>query len=555
MLYVVSVSALEVCAYRFKGAFSAVASRVWLLGGAVCLVCSLGKIGSALRRDVRERFFWGIAAMVLVAVVTFWKIDSFDCFINGEAANQVRQALGHWGQHDLDYTGCAHFCYPSRQYLLAALPTELFGRNIVDLRLSYSWMFFLGMLLFYAGLRQTIRGAANSGYLAAIGMLSILTFGYVMFWLPQDQTILPISLTMAATGWYLFLLVETGVVAALCLSWIVAMLATSYTTGLASWSLAIVLFLLTALARVRAGRTRDATLLLLVTLLVVSFGLSSFITRGDVQLFGSSSGHASLREAWTRIVTGYEGFFFSTLRWEGQVFMSPLWLLPLDFYLLTSLFGWNGTAHFVNALWAIAVVGAGVYFQGYSTTGPDNELHRSMVVLPPLIAASLIIAGERLERLHVALGRSAAALLILLAIYAGWSFNRAHGAFLDTKNRRLFETTEWALAIGTERGMIDHSMDMYIFAHDYLNVQDYVRYFFPNLRYIIHEEDICFAKFDQTKSAIILYEDDRCGEQLRGIRSAHEGFFEIPVRYGLKGLVFIPQAGPHTGGEDAPGGS
>ena len=540
LLYVTGVSALEVCAYIFKGTFSAVASRVWLLGGAVCFVCSLGKIGAALRRDLRERFYWGFAAMGLVAVVTFWKLDSFDWFINGEAANQVRQALGHWGQRDLDYTGCAHFCYPSRQYLLAALPTELFGRSIVTLRLSYSWMFFLSMLLFYVGLRQTVRGAANSGYLAAIGMLSILTFGYVMFWLPQDQTILPLSLTLAATGWFLLLLVETGALAALCLSWIVALLATSYTTGLASWFLAIVLFVLAAVTRVRAGRRRDAALFVLVIVLVVSFGLSSFITRGDVPLFGAAVAQRSLREAWPLIVTGYQGFFFSTLHWEGQVFMSPLWLLPLDFYLLTSLCGWNGTAHFVNALWAIAVIGAGVYFQGYSSTGPDNELHRSMVVLPPLIAASLIIAGERLEALHVALGRSAAALLILLTIYAGWSFSRAHGAFLDTKNRKLFEITQWALAIGKEQGIVNDPMDMYIFSHDDLNVQDYVLYFLPNLKSIVREDGQCFEKFDATKSAIIFYDDDRCDEQLRDLRKAHERFLELPIKYGLKGFVFIP---------------
>ncbi len=544
-LYAFGVSAIEVCAYVLGGSFTSVASRLWLFSAAAFFVCSLAEIWSTFRSDLRDRFPWGCAAALVVAGVTFWKIHSFTYFINGEAAHQIYDGLHQWTETDFRYTGCAYFNYPSRQYLLAALPALLFGQNLLSLRLGYLWIFFPSILLFYCGLRATLRRNSSGGYLAAIGMLSVLTFPYVGFFLRgPEQVIMPLSLTLAATGWYLLSLVHPGPLTAFCLSWVGAMLATSYTPGLASWCLVVGLLLLTTAAGMREAKPADAAWPLLTAVIVVAFGLSSFVTRADIQLQLYQEGRGSLHDILTQIKGGYEVFFFSTSRWEDHTFVSPLWIVPLSVYLVTSLLLRNGAAHFLNSVWAIGAIAAAVYMQGYSIAGPAREIHRAMGVLPPLIAGSVITAGALLERLHFSLRKSAIALLVLLAVFVGRNVKHSHDVHHDPINRRLYEVLEWSIAMAREHSVLDAPFDMYIYSESTdFNLRDFVRYFFPGFRDLMLDVRLCLQNFSPTTTSMILYEGDACETRLREIMKVQDGFHELPAAHGLRGFLFIPPRG------------
>ncbi len=544
-LYALSVSAIEIGAYQFGGLFAVVASRAWLVCGAVFLTCSLARIWSTFRRDFSERFFWGFAVTLAVAGVTFWKIGSFEYFINGEAAHQVYNGLCHWMERDLHYTGCGFFCYPSRQYLLAALPSVLFGRNLSSLRLSYLWLFFLGMLLFYVGLRQRLRSAPNGGCLAAVAELSILSFPYVVLFLRgPEQSLMPLALTLAATGWYLVSLAEPGPLSALCLSWIGALLATSYTPGLAGWSLVIGMLLLTMAARLKEGRKREASLLFLAAVIVISFGVSSFLTRGDIELRIYQERRGSFGDILRQIRGGYFVFFLPGQRLEDHVFMNPLWLLPLSLYLITSLLWSNGAAHFLISLWAIGVIAASVYLQGYAVAGPAHDIHKAMVALPPLVAGTIIKVGTFVEKVRLSLRMEALALFLLLAVSVGWNLSHSHSAYHDVINRRQHEVLQWSLTVAQEMALVDSPIDMYVFSSADFTMEDYWRYFFPRFGAVVVDKEKCLQKFTATRASMILYDGSACEGPLQELLRMHDGFHELPGKHGLKGLVFIPKGEP-----------
>jgi hypothetical protein len=542
-VYALGVSGLEVCAYRLRGEFAVAAARVWVGSGLVFLLYSLYAVWLTFRRDARERSPWGYIAVLGVAAVCFWNIQSFEYFFNGEAAHQIGDALLYWAEADLRYTGCGHYCYPARQYFLASIPAHFVGRTAVGLRLGYPWLFFLGSLLFYAGLRAHLRESANSGVLSAVALLSLLTFPYVVFFIRDAEQILaPISFTLAATGWYLLWLAEPAVLPTFCLSWIVAMLGTSYTPALASWALAIAMLGLTIVARLRAGRRRDAVLLFCVLVVVVTFCLCSFWTRTDIQIRLYQERRGSLANIWTQIKGGYEVFLrLSPQRWEGQQFMSPLWLAPLCVYLATSLIGLSGVAHFVVAVWSLGVVAAAVYLQGYSVAGPAREMHRAMVIIPPLLAGSVVVAGRLLERWRLPLKWVAPLLLLPLLVSASANFTHAHRTYFDRVNRYLFEGLRNALAVAGDAGVRAAPVDLYIFSRtmDY-NMRDYVAFFLPNLKRFSLDWQRCVQDFDPGRAALIFFEGDACAAQLRELMAARPGFREVPSTRGLQGVLFLP---------------
>jgi len=520
---------------------------VWLLGGAVVLVCSLRRIWATLKRDISERFYWGFVATLLVAAMMFWKLPSLDYALNGEGTHQVTVGLRAWTQPDLGYTDCGHFCYPVRQYLLAALPTLLFGRHAASVRLGFLWVVLFGMLVFYSGLRERLRTAADGGYLAAMAMVSIVTFPALVAWLRFiEQPMNPPSVMLAAVGWFLLSLAEVGPLAALCLSWIGAMLATVYTPGLAGWALMITMLLLVAVGKVREGKGREAALLVLATVVIVSFGMCSFGTRGDVELKLYQNRRGSWPDLLTHIAEAYTNVFFLTgaLDIHNQSFMSPLLLFPIGVYLVTSLFWKNGTAHFVNAVWIMGVVGASCYLAGYVTAPTGVELRKALVLIPPAIAGTVLVAGHLLERGRLPLRKSASALFLLLAVYAGLSLKRVHDQFAGRWDRRLMEAMEWSLALAKQQEVLDSPIDVYIVsARTNFGVRDYVEYFFPRMHNFVSDPTQCFGKFDPTRNALILYERDTCEAQLDELRRSHQGFHELPVKYGLKGASFIPRVG------------
>ena len=544
-LYALIVSALEVCAYVFKGIFSIAASRVWLLGGVVFLVFSLVKIWSTFRRDAGERFFWGIATAFLVAGMMFWRIQSLDYALNGEGTHQVTVGLGAWMTPDLGYTTCGHFCYPTRQYLLAALPTRLFGRQVASVRLGFLWITLLGMLLFYSGLRERLRSTSNGGYLAAMAMLLVLTFPVVTAWLSFiEQVMIPPSVMLAAVGWYLLSRAEVGPMAAFCLSWIGAMMATVYTPGLAGWALVISVLLLTALVRARAGRKREAALLVLAVVIIVSFGASSFATRGDVALKLHQERRGSLVEIGAHVAEAYQHVFFLTGERDihDQPFMSLLFLVPLVAYVAASLLWRNGTTHFVNALWILGVVGGSCYFAGYAIAPPGVELRKALILIPPAVAGTLIVGGELLERTRLSLRKVAGVLFLVLGVTCVWNLKRVHRDFADSRDRRLMEAVEWLRSVGREHAVLDTPIDVYVVsAQTDFNLRDYVEYFFPKMQNFSSDATQCFANFAPTRNALILYEDSACESRLNEIRAAHQDFHTLPVKYGLKGFVFTPR--------------
>ncbi len=375
------LTGMEAMAYLHHSVWSLVASRVWVVHGATCLVLALVAVAGVLREDVRRRNVVIPFAFAWVAFLTFSGVGSFTKMqVNHEATQQVAEALRDASEPDFGYTKSAFLGYPVRQYLLAAAPSMLVGRGLAPLRLGYGVPFFLGVLVFYAGFRRHFRREDPRGFASGLAVLLLTLFPYVLEFLRHfEQSILPLSFTLQALGWLLLLLDGAYLSGLLGLVWTGSLLGTSYTPSLAPWLL--LCGVLVALAGVAGekGARRAVAFWLAAAIPIGGFGLLSFLTRGD--LFKSGEGAGGLGAAVGKLSEGFRIFFFG----EPRPFVDPLFLLPVVAYLVMALLGRLGRLHFVLSWWVIGVVGFAVFLKGYAAPPPPFAIHRAIVALPVLI--------------------------------------------------------------------------------------------------------------------------------------------------------------------------
>lgn len=496
-----ALGALELLAYGLGGGAAWLAVVVWAALGLTALVLSLAAIGRSLAADLRERRVAAGLLLVVTGVVTFWGIGSTRAVdLNLEATQQVAAALAAFHAPAWGYTSTAFIGYPARQYLPLALPTLLFGRGILAVRLGFALAFAGGLLLFHAGLKHAWARHQLGGRAAALTCLACLAFPLV----PEEvrtyeQSALPLSLILAATGWLLLARDRPSVSNLVPLVWFGALLGTSYTPALAGWGL--LLLALAALARTpRLEGDRGSTLRWRGVLLAVFvLGAASFLTRGDA-LPGSKV--AVTGDALSRLGRGMSMLFLGTPR----PFVPALLVLPVLLFLLLSLAGRTNTPSLVVAWWAVATVAAAVVLPGYASPPPEVAIHRAVVVVPPLLLAmvwtGLAVAGEATGAL---VRRLLPAFTILLVVGAGWAFLAAGTRHQPTLRDRL-----WQDLLATTRRYhvgVNAPLAVAALADDPTlhSLRDGLRYFFPASTFSYDPSFV--GEAGRTSGLLILYAD------------------------------------------------
>ncbi|OGG03156.1 hypothetical protein A2W14_03595 [Candidatus Gottesmanbacteria bacterium RBG_16_37_8] len=233
-LLILSLSVLEISAYRLNGIYSLVAAKVWFVWFLLFLITAIYYVVTTLIDDFRKRHFSGIIALLIVTLLVTFKLESFPIDISGEATTQVAAGLSNWKNTDFGYTGTAFLDNPNKQFLLVSIPSLLLGRSIINYRLGYILPFLLGVFLFYSGLRIFYDRKRKSPVFIAFGILSLIAFPIIPLLLRTfEQITNPLSFTLLSIGMFLITEKRNRFLNYLALAWIITMLANIYVPALA----------------------------------------------------------------------------------------------------------------------------------------------------------------------------------------------------------------------------------------------------------------------------------------------------------------------------------
>jgi len=499
----VALIGLETLAYTVHGPFEWTAARLWALGGAGFVAMGGLAIARAAAGAIRDRCLTSLIMILVVCFVALLGISGIDHVqIQHEATQQIADGLNAAQQPGWSYTGVGFLGYPNRQYLIAAVPSLVLGRDLTALRLGFALPFLFGALLFWAGARESWRRLPGGSAAAALAALSVPAFPYAIDHLRwYEQTVFPLSVTLAAAGWLLIATRRPTVPVLLGLGWIGALLGCSYTPALASTGLLAAALLWLAGTSWRTHERGLALGWIATVATIVAITALSFLTRLD--LFKEVD-HATIKAELAGPLREALAIF---------LFGSPKLFLPLALYLpimvviVLGLIGRLRLPGLAIAWWTLAVVATTAILRGYADPQPSFGMHRALVVVPPL----LLLTGW--TGLHFLQGRGAprtpravlAPVTVLVVAQVAWNL-----AMLDREYRpKLHEVvlTDMLeqgrrLEIGSDarptvvlltgRGEID-------------NARDYLMYFYPGHRIVWSVEEA--ATLDPTLGPVFVYAD------------------------------------------------
>jgi hypothetical protein len=386
----ISLILIEFLSYHYGAPWVFIASRLWVISGFFYLCYSANFVFDAFKKDFLKSWLNFIFTLVLwsgISWLCFRWVNSLDKVeINGEATQQVGGALRALNRPDWAYTLTGFIGYPMRQYLITAIPTLLNGIDVTNLRLGFALPFVTGLLVFYAGLRSAFTSKMKMPSAIGLVVLALMSFPFVgEYYLTFEQAILPLSFCLHATGWFLLLLTTPRLSTFFCLSWIGALLGTSYTPALAAWILllgALSIYLL----HIYHNKSLQTLLLGGASLIVIlGFGLFSFYTRMD--LFRSQDvKDLSIRPDY--VISLKQGL--SMIVWDPyKPFIPPLLLLPVAVFLLGVFFSQKKLLLIPIIVWSVGVALAALTLNGYVPRPAHVDLHRALVVLPPFLASAV----------------------------------------------------------------------------------------------------------------------------------------------------------------------
>lgn len=518
------IAAIEISAYIFGGIYAIIASRLWIAMGIIFLFFSQYVIFRAIIADIKKKFFLGLLSLLYITLLTIVPIgSSMLAPLHHEATQQVSAALENIKQADLNYTKPSFLGYPSRQYLIAALPTILFGRSKINLQLGYALPFLLGVFLLYAGLRNFLKEHFYGNYLSAFVIISIISFPYVIEFLRRyEQAILPISFTMQTLGWMLLTIKKQTIRNALSLIWAGSMLATSYTPGLSSWALLLTFIVIFIIHSCIKRSAMPAIFWICCFMVILAFGLSSFQGRED-GLQKVDTGYL-LNTNMQNAFEGYSIFFFA----DKKLFLNPLLLLPIMIYIACSLLWFNKLPHFLISFWVLLTIAFSVYLKGYASPPPILAIHRAMVIIPPLMTGLVVASVDFISKNNIKLRKGFFHILFILIIISSlWHFNQINHTVLPTPNAAyltedIVKQTK-VLGVSTKQPV---NIAIFSTNNDFISINDFLMYFFPKYN-LLQDANSCLNNFDYSNDGIIYFDQTTCSQEIRDNKNFNRvGYFE-----------------------------
>ena len=520
VLFILSALLLEYLSYQQIGVISWITPRLWLASGLLLALVIIYRSVQQLIQDIKTKTFLPILFTLCLIGLLLWPlIDPSRGVIGQDATQQVAAGLNAFTRSDMNYTGRAFLGYPSRQYLLAALPAMLAGRSEMALQIGFAWPFWIGLLLFSNSFRAWGRekGIRHSDGLALAAVSALFVFPYVTeYYLYFEHTLFPVCFSLQAIGWLLLFLIRPTFFHTIALYWTGSMLVYCYTTGLAAVAILVVLLLLICLeVLLRKKPSRSGTALpsaffadpypasagLVIALAVlVTVVLSLAFGRGDrISVLRS----AKISELIEAAKAGLSIAFLHRPATYAGYLLPLVWL-----YLALAIIFRFGPVHFVVAGWTLSVFALSQMLQGYAIYPPAISFSRTLVTVPVLVTAWYLLAAGLLQANKIKqrkparryLEASLLALIILLNLGVGirnvalpvvQGDAAKYFAPAELYNMRLLISDLNRTAANEE--LYDHDAFNMILYTDNVwlkNPGDYTAYFFPNARIVLLGSDM-----------------------------------------------------------------
>lgn len=495
------VSVLEPAAYRFGGPFSVAASRIWMAGGALTAAAAVWHFVAALCDDLRERKFLPVVFMaVLLWILCALVGDLGTAELSFESTQQIASGLRSFAAPDWNYAGKAFLGYPNRQYLVAALPSLALGRSVLALHLGYALPFLLGVMVLYAGFRRYAAANSIDTAFAVLPPAMIVTFPILCeYYLIFEQTLLPVSLTMAAVGWFLLALERFGTIRILSLAWTLCFMADCYTPALASAALFTVLLGLAAWALLKnpSALPLKPDIPKPVAIAFIAVGASVACFTLATLLGGRGDRIFEVRDAGRLLASAMDGV--RELFADHPVPFTGVLHPVVTAYILLSLASLLGKRNLVLALWIVAVFAASTAMKGYAVS-VQVMVQRAMIAIPVLCAGICLTGAECFRETGLRRARAvpnAASVLVFLLVTSAclWTFStnakRPNFSMVSYNFTQPMKYIVSDLAERVkERGLAPEDPFRLIFFTEnpmLKNIRDYTAYFFPNARVDVPE--------------------------------------------------------------------
>ncbi|MBP7175883.1 MAG: hypothetical protein KBA53_06660 [Thermoclostridium sp.] len=484
---------LEFCAFAFKGVFSIVASRLWMLGWIFCIIGIIYMFVRLVIHDLKAKHYLSLVFIAGVFTVLILAIGNFDKIVIGQdATQQLAAGTLSFSVPDWNYTGKAFLDYPNRQYVLAAIPTLIFGRSIPALQIGFAYPFFLSLLLIYTGFREWQKKEGISQVFAMVAVSALFTFPYVTeYYIYFEHTLFPACFTMQCIGWLLLFLKKPTLLHALAMMWTCAMMANCYTPAIASVALFVcIIFLLGFFTLSKKhilpyprleGRLSFLTCVNMSAVITLFAAFTFLFGRGDrvtdmrTEIFMESL--AATKE-------GYSIFFLNS----PSVFSNYL-LIFIVVYLLMSLLYRFGFIHFVISVWVLGIVGMSQFLKGYAIYEPSISMSRTLITVPVLVTAMYLTGLEAIKRYKI----KAKPLLLTLVVIINMGFgiyniykpvvqgDAAKYFNPDTLQPMKYVINEMVLTVKEAEREGNDSLTLVLYTNNIWlkNLNDYTSYFLP----------------------------------------------------------------------------
>ena len=484
--YLLFISILEVLAFTRQGVFSMIASRLWLGTGifllAVFLVSFiLQAVSDFSGAHTGEMLCFLLLTGILLACLNNLQISD----INPDAATQLAAGLDALEEPDWNYTGNAFLGYPSRQYVLAALPSLIFGRSVFSMHLGFAFPFLVSLGLLFLELRAWMRecGSKEAYALLPAGVFVVVPF-ITEYYRNFEQAFTPVALTTLCLGLYLRMLRRRDAVSMLALSWTGCMLADSYTPSLASLGLLVVFILLAAVGYWQKNTGAFSAILKrqkppLGTGLLLAANMCAFFV---ATLLNQRSDRITvIRDEWEwkHIIRSWVDFFA-----ERNARFFGLFAGAVILYLALSLACRLRLYNFMTAGWILAVIVVSDQLKGYTSYEKSWILERNMIIVPVLIVTVFFTLAEFLVRYNAHIRPSSIYIIFILAIGIGlFNFHQKHQSFIyfsyvQPMKFLIRDIGKQLKASGTDI-TDDYSLTVFTDNIAQTNIQDYAKYFFP----------------------------------------------------------------------------
>lgn len=413
----------------------------------------------------KKSFFTILVLAIWLVCIGYWAQDSRS--LSGETTQETACALKHFeNSPDKGLHQTCLFGYPARQYLPQVLSSLAFSRSLVALNIGGSIYFVIGLMLFAQGLREYFAKNEKADVITGIFLSLLFHYRFVNHFLFQfEQSIFPLSFALMLVGLGMQFLNKPKYSHIAFASLVIVLAAHSYTPSLVILALCILFVVIYIIKK----RVLTAPLVWLLVVACLSIVLS-LTYRSDITI--TAAGERSIKEISQDVLQAHNQLLLGN---QGEPYSSPLIHGVFLFLGISMLTGFHGKKVALISWWSYGVIVLAIVSKGYSYYAVDFRLHRSLVILAPLLGCAAFIAKPFLAKIphkHLVLLFGFSLFSGVYYSYSQFSSRIHHPHYEVIQNLSAYSPTSPRSLLVTKNAADSDNL---------ISLRDTAQYFLPNI--------------------------------------------------------------------------